>query len=236
MATIIYIAVQVPVFLAAVLPTLILYYFIQKFYLATSRQLKRLESITRSPIYSHFGETLSGVATIRAYGLGDSFTGQSNAHVDTNQRCYYPNFIANRWLALRLEFCGNLIIIFAAIFAVIYRESFQERPGFVGLIITYSFTVTLNLNWMVRMTSEMETNVVSVERISEYCQLEVEREWRRPENRDPVLPVGWPREGEISFVEYSVRYREGLDLVLSDVSVDIGAGEKIGIVGRTGSG
>ncbi|XP_017461230.1 PREDICTED: multidrug resistance-associated protein 1-like, partial [Rhagoletis zephyria] len=235
-ATIIYIAVQVPVFLAAVLPTLILYYFIQKFYLATSRQLKRLESITRSPIYSHFGETLSGVATIRAYGLGDSFTGQSNAHVDTNQRCYYPNFIANRWLALRLEFCGNLIIIFAAIFAVIYRESFQERPGFVGLIITYSFTVTLNLNWMVRMTSEMETNVVSVERISEYCQLEVEREWRRPENRDPVLPVGWPREGEISFVDYSVRYREGLDLVLSDVSVDIGAGEKIGIVGRTGSG
>lgn len=159
-ATIIYIAVQVPVFLAAVLPTLVLYYFIQKFYLATSRQLKRLESITRSPIYSHFGETLSGVTTIRAYGLGDAFTRQSDGHVDTNQRCYYPNFIANRWLALRLEFCGNLIIIAAAAFAVFYRDTFADQPGFAGLIITYSFTVTLNLNWMVRMTSDMETNVV----------------------------------------------------------------------------
>ena len=138
---------------------------LQKFYVATSRQLKRLESVTRSPIYSHFGETLSGVQTIRAYGATKRFIADSNNKVDTNQRCYFPSFIANRWLALRLEFCGNLIVFFSAAFAVVSREQFALQPGFIGLILTYSLSVTQTLNWLVRMTSEVETNIVSVERI-----------------------------------------------------------------------
>lgn len=75
----------------------------------------------------------------------------------------------------------------------------------------------------------------SVERISEYCDLEVEREWTRTDNRNPVIPAGWPTQGEITFRDYSVRYREGLDLVLAEVNFKVAAGEKIGIVGRTGS-
>ena len=119
----------------------------------------------RSPIYSHFGETLSGVSTIRAFGATRCFIGESNYRMDTNQQCYYPSFIDNRWLAVRLEFCGNLVVLFTAVFSVLSRESFEQYPGYVGLMITYALTITQTLNWLVRMTSELETSVVSVERI-----------------------------------------------------------------------
>lgn len=144
-----------------------------------------------------------------------------------NQQCYYPSYIANRWLAIRLEFCGNLIVLFAAVFAVLSKESFQDNPGFVGLIMTYSLNVTMYLNWVVRMTSEMETNAVSIERINEYCANVTEREWTRPENSEPEIPKVWPGKGEISFADYSVRYREGLDLVLNGVTLDVNTGEKV---------
>ena len=208
----------------------------QKFYVATSRQLKRLESVTRSPIYSHFGETLSGVHTIRAYGATRRFIADSNRIVDTNQRCNYSTVIANRWLALRLELCGNLIILFSALFAVTSREAFQAQPGFIGLVMTYSLSVTQTLNWLVRMTSEIETNVVSVERIGEYCENVTEKEWTREVNEDPVVPAGWPAAGAVDFERYALRYREGLSLVLDGVTLHVAPGEKVGICGRTGAG
>lgn len=206
--------------------------------MATSRQLKRLESVTRSPIYSHFTETLYGVSTIRAYGAVRRFIAESNRRVDNNQRCYFPSLIANRWLALRLEFCGNLFIFFAAVFTVHSRDSFNSEQGYAGLIMTYALSVTQTLNWLVRTTSEIETNIVSVERIDEYCNIESEKEWERTSEPDsePKLAEDWPQQGEIKFDGYSVRYREGLDLVLRQLDITINKSEKIGIVGRTGAG
>lgn len=198
--------------------------------MATSRQLKRLDSVTRSPIYSHFGETLSGVNTIRAYNSTKRFIAESNHRVDTNQRCYYPSFISNRWLAIRLELCGNLILFFSSVFAVMNREYFQQHPGTAGLILSYALTVTSTLNWLVRMTSELETNIVSVERIDEYRTNPTEREWHRVVNADPVVAENWPFRGEIEFNEYSVRYREGLSLVLNNISVNVASGEKVSVL------
>lgn len=195
--------------------------------MATSRQLKRLESVTRSPIYSHFGETLSGVSTIRAYGCSKRFIQESNERVDTNQRCYFPSFIANRWLAVRLEFCGNMITFFAAAFSVLSRDTFQSQPGFAGLIMTYAMSITQTLNWLIRMTSEMETNVVSVERIDEYCQIPTEREWTRQSNVGPAIPAKWPEDGEINFDEFCIRYRDGLKLVLNNITIKVESGEKV---------
>lgn len=156
--------------------------------------------------------------------------------MDTNSRSYYPSFIDNRWLAVRLETCGNMVVFFTALFSVLSRAAFASAPGFIGLIVTYAMQITQTLNWLVRMTSEMETNVVSVERIGEYCDNVREREWTREENVHPHLPPSWPEAGAITFEGYSVRYRDGLDLVLKDVSIAVGAGEKVGVVGRTGSG
>lgn len=176
------------------------------------------------------------MSTIRAFGSTRCFIGESNYRVDTNQRCYYPSILDNRWLAVRLEFCGNLVVFFTAAFSVLSRATFQQIPGFVGLIITYALNITQVLNWLVRTTSEMETNVVSVERIGEYLELPSEREWTRESNENPRLSEYWPERGEIKFINYSVRFRDGLDLVLNGINIEVASGEKIGIVGRTGSG
>eukprot|EP00058_Branchiostoma_floridae_P021695 XP_002607185.1 hypothetical protein BRAFLDRAFT_118636 [Branchiostoma floridae] len=231
LSTLFVISFSTPLFLAIIVPLALLYYFVQRFYVATSRQLKRIESISRSPIYSHFGETVQGTSTIRAYDRGEQFFFQNQAKVDENQVAYYPMIVSNRWLALRLEFVGNCIVLFAALFAVIGRETLS--PGIVGLSITYALQITQTLNWMVRMTSELETNIVAVERIKEYAETPTEAEWVVDDNRPPD---NWPSEGKVNFNSYQTRYREGLDLVIKGIDVTIKGGEKIGIVGRTGAG
>ncbi|CAH1274295.1 ABCC1 [Branchiostoma lanceolatum] len=231
LSAIIVIVMSTPIFATVILPLGVLYFFIQRFYVATSRQLKRIESISRSPIYSHFGETVQGTSTIRAYDREQQFFFQNQAKVDENQVAYYPMIVSNRWLALRLEFVGNCIVLFAALFAVIGRETLS--PGIVGLSITYALQITQTLNWMVRMTSELETNIVAVERIKEYAETETEADWVVDDNRPPD---NWPSEGKVNFNSYQTRYREGLDLVIKGIDVTIKGGEKIGIVGRTGAG
>ncbi|KAM7300280.1 putative multidrug resistance protein [Ixodes scapularis] len=230
-STLLIISISTPIFMAVAVPIGVLYYFIQLFYIATSRQLKRLESVTRSPIYTHFSETLSGVSTIRAYGAQERFVLESNHRVDYNQMCYYPSTISNRWLAVRLEFCGNLIVLFAALFSVFGSQALDG--GTVGLSLSYALSITATMNWMVRMSCEFETNIVAVERIMEYTRSPTEAAWEVPESK-PALD--WPMGGQVQFADYSTRYREGMDLVIKDITVSINAGEKVGVVGRTGAG
>ena len=99
-----------------------------------------MESITRSPIYTHFGETISGAPTIRAYRRVDHFIEESEKKVDFNQVCYYPTFVSSRWLSVRLETIGNLVILFASLFAVLFR--YKMDPGKVGLSLSYALNVT----------------------------------------------------------------------------------------------
>ncbi|XP_015764590.1 PREDICTED: multidrug resistance-associated protein 1-like [Acropora digitifera] len=229
--TIIAISFATPMFLVVIIPLGALYFFIQRIYVATSRQLKRIESVSRSPIFNNFFETINGASTIRAFGQQDRLIQDNYHRVDENHVAYFPGVTANRWLALRLEFVGNLAILFAAIFAVIRRDSIDS--GLVGLSITYALQVTASLNWMVRMSSELETNIVSVERVKEYAETTTEADWIVPDNRPPD---DWPDQGSIVMSDFDLRYREGLPLVLKQINCDIKPGEKIGIVGRTGAG
>jgi ABC-type multidrug transport system fused ATPase/permease subunit len=237
LSTIIIIIVATPYFLAVIVPLLIVYFIIQRIYVNASRQLKRLESVSRSPIYSHFQETLGGVTTIRAYHKQEEFLEQSEHKVDYNQEAYYPGICANRWLAIRLEFIGNLVVFFAALFAVlavVFPDASRTiTPGLAGLSVSYALQVTASLNWMVRMTSELETNIVSVERIKEYTETPTEAPAIIKSNRPPS---DWPQEGKVTFKDYSTRYRDGLDLVLKSIACNIPGGQKVGIVGRTGAG
>ncbi|KAM9598625.1 multidrug resistance-associated protein 1 isoform 4-T9 [Morphnus guianensis] len=217
---------------AVIIPPLgLVYLFVQRFYVATSRQLKRLESVSRSPVYSHFNETLLGVSVIRAFEEQKRFIKQNDMKVDENQKAYYPSIVANRWLAVRLEYVGNCIVLFAALFAVMARNKLSA--GLVGLSVSYSLQITAYLNWLVRMSSELETNIVAVERVKEYAEMEKEAEW----SIEQTAPAStWPEEGKVEFRGYGLRYREDLDLVLKNINVTINGGEKIGIVGRTGAG
>ncbi|XP_076852211.1 multidrug resistance-associated protein 1 isoform X2 [Brachyhypopomus gauderio] len=217
---------------AIIIPPLgLFYFFVQRFYVASSRQLKRLESVSRSPVYSHFNETLLGTSVIRAFGEEQRFIGESDQRVDRNQQAYYPSIVANRWLAVRLEFVGNCIVTFAALFAVMSRDTLS--PGLMGLSISYALQVTATLNWLVRMSSELETNIVAVERVKEYSDTEKEAEWKLERS---TLPAGWPTVGHIHIQNFGLRYRDDLELAIHDIDITIEGGEKVGIVGRTGAG
>ncbi|XP_021067908.1 canalicular multispecific organic anion transporter 2 [Mus pahari] len=230
-STIVVIVASTPLFMVVVLPLAVLYGFVQRFYVATSRQLKRLESISRSPIFSHFSETVMGTSVIRAYGRIQDFKDLSDTKVDNNQKSSYPYIASNRWLGVHVEFVGNCVVLFAALFAVIGRNSLN--PGLVGLSVSYALQVTVALNWMIRMISDLESNIIAVERVKEYSKTETEAPWVVESNR---APEGWPTRGMVEFRNYSVRYRPGLELVLKNLTVHVQGGEKVGIVGRTGAG
>ncbi|KAK0397405.1 hypothetical protein QR680_002116 [Steinernema hermaphroditum] len=223
-----------PMFGFAILPLLIIYMAVLRFYVSTSRQLKRLESTTRSPVYSHFQETIQGVVSIRAYKCMDRFISESQKKVDENLVTYYPSIVANRWLAVRLELVGNLIVLCSALFAALFRDSTGITAGLVGLSVSYALNITQTLNWAVRMTSELETNIVAVERIKEYSDSPTEAAVESSSEEKPL--ENWPSVGAISIENLKIRYREGLDQVLKGISLNINGKEKIGIVGRTGAG
>jgi len=229
--TIFVISYSTPVFLAVLLPIALTYFFTQRFYVATSRQLKRIESVKRSPIYNHFFESINGASTIRAFGYKDKFIEENIRKVDIDQSAWFPALCSNRWLAMRIELCGNFITFFAALFCIIRRG--EISPGIAGLSISYALQVTQTLNWLVRMTSELETNIIAVERVKEYIDTPNEASWQINETKPDS---SWPQSGEVEFTDYSLRYREGLDLVLKDICYKVKPNEKVGIVGRTGAG
>ena len=127
---------------------------------------------------------------------------QSEKKVDFNQKASWPSIVANRWLAVRLESVGNIIIFCAALFAVIGRE--HLTAGLVGLSVSYALSVTQTLNWLVRMSSEIESNIVAAERLKEYAETETEADWKK---EDVSIPEEWPQKGNIEFSGYSMRYR-----------------------------
>ncbi|KAL8828170.1 MAG: hypothetical protein Q9191_002746 [Dirinaria sp. TL-2023a] len=232
--TLVLIAVSTPVFIALIVPLTAVYLYIQRYYLRTSRELKRLESVSRSPIYAHFQESLGGITTIRAYRQQGRFARENAWRVDANLRAYFPSINANRWLAVRLEFIGSFIIFAAAGFAIISVATGSGlSAGMVGLAMSYALQITQSLNWIVRQTVEVETNIVSVERVLEYARLPSEAPEVIPKNKPKI---SWPAQGAVIFEHYSTKYREDLNLVLKDINLSIKAHEKIGVVGRTGAG
>ncbi|KAK9451809.1 P-loop containing nucleoside triphosphate hydrolase protein [Limtongia smithiae] len=231
--TLLVISTTTPAFVVLIIPLAVLYLYFQRYYLRTSRELKRLDSVSRSPIYAHFQESLSGLSTIRAFRQIDRFNNVNEYYVDYNLRAYFPSISANRWLSVRLELIGSMIIFAAAGLSIVTVSSGRVRAGLVGLAMSYALQITQSLSWIVRMTVEVEVNTVSVERVLEYSKLPSEAPMIVPNHRPPA---SWPTAGELIFDHYSTRYRAGLDLVLKDISLHIKPREKVGIVGRTGAG
>ena len=206
-----------PIFITVLIPLAIFYWFIQLVYVKSARQLKRLESVARSPIYSFFSETLAGISTIRAYNVQEDFLEDNQKKVDYSQIAFQPNLVSNRWLSIRLEILGNIIVMVACILIIISRDT--QSAGMVGMSLTYALQITNMLSFFIRQTSQIETNMVCLERVKEY-QDELPRE--APNfipRRDP--PSSWPKYGSIVMKNYQTRYREGLDLVLRGITCRI---------------
>ncbi|XP_065643860.1 multidrug resistance-associated protein 1 isoform X7 [Hydra vulgaris] len=225
------ISYTVPLFIAPLLPIAAVYILIQRVYVTFSVQIKRIESVRRSPIYNHFFESINGVSTIRAYCLNDEFISENESKIDFNQEANFQILCSNRWLELLLETCGNLITFCTAMICISQRE--RLTPGMVGLSISYALQLTQTLNWLVAKLSELESNIISVERVKEYIDA--------PSEAAAVIKSNqpnddWPRFGAIEFCNLFIKYREEMDLVLSNISFKVEPSEKVGIVGRTGSG
>uniref|UniRef100_A0A8C3L2L3 ABC-type glutathione-S-conjugate transporter n=1 Tax=Chrysolophus pictus TaxID=9089 RepID=A0A8C3L2L3_CHRPC len=225
------IIVATPKAAMAIVPLTAFYAVFQHFYVITSCQLRRMEAASRSPIYSHISETFQGSSVIRAYKDQERFILKSNCLVDKNLRICFPGAVADRWLATNLEFLGNGIVLFAALFAAIGRTHLS--PGTAGFSISYALQITGVLNWMVRSWTEIENNIVSVERVSEYSRTPKEAPWTL---NDKLQGQVWLTEGRIEFRNYSLRYRPNLELALKHINLTINGKEKIGITGRTGAG
>jgi len=232
--TLIVVCVVTPFFAIALIPIILFYVHSQRYFLKTSRELKRIESVSRSPIYALFSETLDGLASVRAFHAEERFMLRNKDLLDRNQRAYFLTFAGNCWLAIRLEFAGTMIVTFAALFAVLGRGASVDFAAVAGLSVSFALSVTQALNWSVRMASQLESEMVSVERIRQYVDhLEPEAPTHVPD-ADP--PPGWPTSGEVVFRDVQLRYRPDLPLVLKGLSLTLRAREKVGVVGRTGAG
>jgi ABC-type multidrug transport system fused ATPase/permease subunit len=228
---VILISVITPGFLIAGIFISVLYFLIGMFYIHSSRDLKRLESVQRSPLYQQFGETLSGMTTIRAYGDERRFVRDNLDRINSQNRPFIYLWAANRWLAFRVDVVGALVSFFSGTF-VLLRVG-RIDAGAAGLALTYAVTFTENVLWFVRLYASNEQNMNSVERIKEYLDVEQEAPPIIPDNRPPG---NWPSHGSVEFIGYSTRYRNDFDFVLKKLTFKVSAGEKVGVVGRTGAG
>ncbi|VAH23047.1 unnamed protein product [Triticum turgidum subsp. durum] len=236
LSTFVLIGVVSTMSLWAIMPLLILFYAAYLYYQTTSREVKRMDSITRSPVYAQFSEALNGLSTIRAYKAYDRMSNINGKSMDNNIRFTLVNLSSNRWLAIRLETLGGIMIWFTATFAVMQNQRAENQKAFastMGLLLTYTLNITNLLTAVLRLASLAENSMNAVERVGTYIEL--------PSEAPPVIednrpPPGWPSSGIIKFEDVVLRYRPELPPVLHGISFIVNGGEKVGIVGRTGAG
>ncbi|KAI5962643.1 uncharacterized protein KGF55_003719 [Candida pseudojiufengensis] len=231
--TLIVVSIAIPAYSIVILILGVIYYYYETYYVAISRELKRLVSVSRSPIYGHLGESLNGIDTIRAYGQADRFEFIMSKIIDFNLKSQYMLTSINRWLFFRLQVIGGLAVLSASIMLISTTKTSQPlTSSMAGFLMTYALQVTGSLRIVVRQSAEVETSVVAVERCLEYTELKSEE----TSANKVIPPLNWPTKGEIKFINYSTKYRENLDLILKNINLSIKQNEKIGVVGRTGAG
>ncbi|RAL50240.1 hypothetical protein DM860_007914 [Cuscuta australis] len=220
----------------AIMPLLVLFYGAYLYYQSTAREVKRLDSISRSPVYAQFGEALNGLPTIRAYKAYDRMANINGKSMDNNIRFTLVNMSGNRWLAIRLETLGGLMIWLTATFAVMQNGRAENQMAFastMGLLLSYALNITSLLTGVLRLASMAENSLNAVERVGTYIEL--------PSEAPPIIegnrpPPGWPSAGSIRFENVVLRYRPELPPVLHGISFTIRPSDKVGVVGRTGAG
>ncbi|KAJ2793881.1 hypothetical protein H4R20_006403 [Coemansia guatemalensis] len=208
------------------------YWFIGALYISASREIKRFESVTKSPIYTHFGETLNGVSTIRAYGHEKRFIEANYNKIDDNAQPKIYMTAANRWLGIRVDLTGAFVSFLAGLFALMASGG-RVDAGLAGMSLSYALNFTQHVLWVVRFYSINEMNLNSVERVVEYLDITPEAPVSIP---DRVPPAEWPAEGRISVEDLVLQYAASLPPVIHGISFEVRPREKIGIVGRTGAG
>ncbi|TKS69724.1 Multidrug resistance-associated protein 9 ATP-binding cassette sub-family C member 12 [Collichthys lucidus] len=231
--TIIIISAVFPPMLVAVLIMGALFTVILFIFQRSIRQMKRMENISRSPCISLTTSTLQGLSTIHAYNIRDSHISMFKLLNDINSNHYLLFHSGTRWLSFWLDFMASTMALMVALFVVLTDDEVIS-PALKGLAMSYTIQLTGMLQYVVRQATEVEARFNSVERLQEYitdCKSEAPRHIKEAQ-----IPEHWPKSGAITFQDYKMRYRENTPIVLNGLNFRIQAGEKLGIVGRTGSG
>jgi len=230
-ATLLVQAVVFPFVVLGFVPLGIVYVLMARVFRFSNRELQRLQNISRSPVFNLLGESLAGVATLRAYKAEERYIEEHDKRVDHSNVAFWYVNLSNRWLGVRLDWLGSFMVAVTSVAAV--ASAGDVDAGLAALSITYALTITGLLNWLVRTQAQTESFLASVERVQHYTRVEQEAPAQIPET---APPAEWPQAGEVKFDNYSMRYREGAPLVLKGVSFTVPPGAKVGICGRTGAG
>ncbi|PPR03680.1 hypothetical protein CVT24_007801 [Panaeolus cyanescens] len=210
------------------------YQYFAAYYRASAREVKRLDAMLRSLLYSHMSESLTGLPTLRTYGEIPRFIKDNEYYIDLENRALFLTCTNQRWLSVRLDFCGALLVFFVALLAAVGASGATAAQ--IGLVLTYTTTLTQACGMLTRQTAEVENYLNSVERVAHYSQKDLMEQEAPHEIPDRAPRPSWPERGQIHIKELTMKYRPGLPNVLHGISLDIRGGEKIGIVGRTGAG
>ncbi|GAN05680.1 ABC bile acid transporter, the ATP-binding cassette [Mucor ambiguus] len=199
-------------------------------FVAASRELKRMDSVSRSPLFTHFSESIVGVATIRAFGMTQHFMLDMLRKIDNNSRPMYYAYSVSRWVSVRIALMGSLITLLTGTFILFNLGNMDAAMA--GFCLSYVTVFTDMIYWGVRRYTSLEMNFNSVERVVEFLEMDQEA----PTATDVKPPLEWPNQGAIKVDNLHVRYAADLEPVLRGLTFSINPMEKVGIVGRTGSG
>ncbi|CAM0907937.1 unnamed protein product [Alopecurus aequalis] len=216
----------------AVIPLLLLNIWYRNRYLATSRELTRLEGVTKAPVIDHFTETVVGATTIRCFKKENDFFQENLDRINSSLRMYFHNYAANEWLGFRLELIGTLVLSITAFLMISLPSNFIKKE-FVGMSLSYGLSLNSLVYFAISISCMLENDMVAVERVNQFSTLPSEAAWKK---EDHLPSPNWPTHGDIEINDLKVRYRPNTPLILKGITISIRGGEKIGVVGRTGSG
>ncbi|MEZ4741394.1 MAG: ATP-binding cassette domain-containing protein [Bdellovibrionota bacterium] len=230
-----------PILLFFIVPILFVYYRIQRNYRGCNRDLRRLESLTKSPRFAHFKETLEGLSVIRGIRKSDLFLEDFYRYLSNNVRVSHALICLNRWFTVRVSLLGGVISIATTTSLIYAARAGWVQAGTAGLVLLYALGLWEGLNWCIRAFSMAESSMTSAERLLSYAKLQSEKQIRDGieinDNRlSQSIDESWRPKGEITFDGVVARYADDLPDVLKGISFSIAAGSKAGFVGRTGSG
>jgi len=217
----------------ALFPVSGLYLLLMQHYRMTGPDLQRIDAMSRSPLQSMVGECLEGSTSIRIFHQTDNFIRKFEGLVDKNSSALLNYISVQRWLGVRMEVLGTIVVIVTSVLVVCLNERLNTTAGLAGLLITWSSNFTITLNFLVDTFSETEAAITAIERVDAMADLPAEKPMETAKGLKP--PQNWPQHGSLDFRNVSLRYREGLPLALNELSFKIPAGKTCGIVGRTGA-
>jgi len=223
-----------PLVAIIIIPCLLAFFLITRRYRYIARDIQRLELVTQSPIFNQISESLSGLQTVRAFGYESYLENKLLGEADINQSCKLLKVQCTSWLQLRVQLLSTLIATAASLASILPFTIKNVNTAFVGVALTYSLEAPKFIQAGAKSLLDLEQQFAAPERIFEYISLPQEAAHKLPE--DDTLPSSWPVNGAIEFRNVVLRYREELEPALRGLTFSINAGEKLGIVGRTGSG